>query len=197
MNAGVRWLSNALRWGRRESAKSPLLTTGLFVLGLLATVVLVDRVVSSVRADRASQAETLRRERDYRRLLLSRADRLARNLDRLETNWVHLRSLFFQDGTEDMAFAEIQKRLNELAGALKISVRSYRFSASRREGGLTVLPVNFDFTAPWTLVVLMLNAIEGSPKKLLISNCEIGALAGGESLVIQLTVNGYRYEEKK
>ena len=196
MNGAVRILKRLWSRGRAETARSPWLATGLLAVGLLIALLIFTNFVASSRRDLSIEAVALRKESDYRRLLFERRDRFEQSLDRLQTNWVYLRSRCFQEDGEDMAFSAIQRSLDALAKIRQISVRSYRFEGARREGNLVVLPVNLDFSAPYSAVVSMLFGIENSNKKLAVTDCEILPLSGSEALMVRLTVTGYRYEEK-
>jgi Tfp pilus assembly protein PilO len=192
-----RWILGFYRKSREASAKNPSLTTGIFAIALLLGLVVVDRAVSSKRQDLSGRAGQFRAESDFRRQLLVRKDQVERNLGRLETNWVFIRSRFFQEASDELAYAKVQEAIEKLTGGMNISVRSYKFEPKRKDGRITTLPVSLEFSAPYAATVTILASIERSSLQLSISDLEIYPSGDSDALVVRLTVNGYRYEDQR
>jgi Tfp pilus assembly protein PilO len=197
MNRIVRFLLFRMKSIRQKSRLSPLASVGLFAILLLILAVFISRFVTSYSFGKEREADLLKKQLDYRFTLLRHRDRLEKDLENFANNWAFLKSKMFLDGSDDLAFSNIQRSIEEIARTRNVMINSFKFEVAKRAGEVIVLPVSLDFSVRFSVLISFLSGLENAKNYLRISDLDVTSLYGGEIMNIRITVEGYRYEEHK
>jgi Tfp pilus assembly protein PilO len=182
---------------RAEYRRSPFVSVGVFLILVIVAFAGISRVTGAGIERQEAEARLLAKRLEYRQSLIRNRDRLEKDLAGLEGSRQFIMSKVFTEASDDLAFSRIQQGLEKVAAMQTISIKSYKFEATRRTGNFSILPVSLDFAAPYGDAVTFLNLIEKFPQFLKATDIEMRCLGGDENVTVRLIVEGYRYHEKK
>ena len=189
-------LKTAVARFRAEYRKSAIVSTGIFLILVIAAFMLVGRFLSSRHRGTAAEAALLEKKLVYRTDLIRHKARIEQDLVSLGNNWRVMRPRLFSETNDDMASAHIQRILDELTAASSVSIKSYKIEAVQKAGDYSILPVSLDLVVNYEDLVAILYQIEKHSYYLKISDLEFRSTGGDADILVRLVVEGYRYHEK-
>lgn len=181
---------------KEEYRKKSAISFGVFAILLIFLFIFISRFVNSYSHNKETEANLLQKKLEYRYSLINSKVNVEKELERLESNWLFMKSKIFADSTDDLAFSNILRITEELLKKRKVTIKSYKLEEVKKVGNFSILPVRLEFSTPYKNLVSLLYEIENCKNYLKISNVEIRRLSNEENLIVRMVVHTFRYYEE-
>ena len=127
-----------------------------------------------------NRTETLRRQLALQQRMAVLVETLPALREAAETaRSSHPTAALFSGGTDALAAAALQQKLDEMAAAAGLRIGSQEILPSQAADSLRAIPVRVTITSPWRALVNLLEATANAETPMMIDDLRLRALPGG------------------